>query len=261
MTDYFHLPVIDPVLLTLGPLSLRWYGLMYLVGFAGAWWLAGKRLASSSWNNGQIAELLFYAFLGAIVGGRLGYVVFYQFGYFLQEPLFLFKIWTGGMSFHGSLLGGLVSLWWFAKKHHCRLLDVGDFVAPLIPLGLAMGRLGNFINGELWGRTTEVPWAIVFPGAGPLPRHPSQLYEFILEGVVLFALLWWYSSKPKAAGRVSGVFLMGYGGFRIVVKFFREPDAHLGLYGGLISQGQILSLPMILFGLLFFLRTAKSDNN
>lgn len=252
MSQYFDFPVIDPVIFSVGPVSLRWYGLMYLVGFAAAWWLAGKRLSRTEWSKDQLSDLLFYGFLGVILGGRIGYVFFYQFEHFLSDPLYLFKIWTGGMSFHGGLLGVVVALFWFARKNNSTLLQVGDFVAPLIPIGLGTGRIGNFINAELWGRTTDVPWAVMFPGAGPLPRHPSQLYEFFLEGVVLFCILWWYSAKPRKTGTVAGLFLIGYGSFRFIVEFFREPDAHIGLYGEFISQGQILSLPMILVGLMFF---------
>ncbi|MCY7294271.1 prolipoprotein diacylglyceryl transferase [Alteromonas sp. a30] len=247
--NYLTFPSIDPIIFEVGPLALRWYGLMYLLGFLAAWWLAKRRLYRTGWTEEHLSDLLFMAFMGVILGGRIGYVFFYQFEAFLDDPLYLFKIWTGGMSFHGGLLGVIAALIYFAKKRQATLLKVGDFVAPLVPIGLGFGRLGNFINAELWGRTTDVPWAFVFPNAGPLPRHPSQLYEFFLEGVVLFAILWLVSIKPKPTGVVSGLFLTGYGAFRFIVEFFREPDEHIGLYGNYLSQGQLLSLPMILVGL------------
>lgn len=260
LTSHITFPHIDPIIFSIGPLSLRWYGLMYLIGFAAAFWLAGVRLSRTTWSKEQLSDLLFWGFLGVILGGRIGYVLFYQFDLFLADPLYLFKIWTGGMSFHGGLLGVITALWLFARKVKCSLLTVGDFIAPLVPIGLGAGRIGNFINAELWGRTTDVSWGIIFPGAGPLPRHPSQLYEFALEGVVLFALLWLYSRKPRPVGAVSGVFLMGYGSFRFLIEFFREPDQHIGLYASWFSQGQLLSFPMIIGGfilLVWALRRGK----
>lgn len=250
MSDSFiTFPDIDPIIFSIGPVSLRWYGMMYLIGFIAAFWLANRRLDRTDWNKEQLSDLLFYGFLGVILGGRIGYVLFYQFDVFLSDPLYLLKIWTGGMSFHGGLLGVIVAMYWFARKQNTSLLTVGDFVAPLVPVGLGAGRIGNFINAELWGRPTDVPWAIVFPNAGPEPRHPSQLYEFFLEGLVLFIILWWYSRVPRPVGAVSGLFLAGYGAFRFIVEYFRQPDAHLeNLYGGLFSQGQMLSLPMFLVG-------------
>ncbi len=247
--QYFTLPHIDPTIINLGPISPRWYGLMYLIGFIAAWWLAKKRLPRTQWNEQELGDLLFWGFLGVILGGRIGYVLFYQFDFFLQDPTYLFKIWTGGMSFHGGLLGVITAMWVFARKKRSHFLAVGDFVAPLVPIGLGAGRLGNFINAELWGRTTDVPWAIIFPNAGPMPRHPSQLYEFALEGVLLFTILWLFSRKSRPLGAISGLFLTGYGCFRFTVEYFREPDAQIGLYGGVISQGQILSTPMILGGI------------
>lgn len=258
---YLVFPNIDPVIVTLGPLSVRWYGLMYLIGFVAAYLLANKRLKMTKWTPEQLSDLLFWSFVGVIVGGRLGYVFFYQFNMFLDDPLYLFKIWTGGMSFHGGLLGVLAALYWQAKKMGTTFLAVGDFVAPLVPIGLGAGRVGNFLNAELWGRTTDVPWAIIFPGAGNQPRHPSQLYEFALEGVVLFAVLWLYSAKPRPTGAIGGVFMAGYGIFRFIIEFFREPDAHIGLYQLGFSQGQLLSLPMVLIGVWLIVRAYRQPQN
>ena len=249
--SYITFPQIDPVIFSLGPVSLRWYGLMYLVAFGLAWWLANRaaKKPGSGWTEQQVSDLLFVGFLGVILGGRVGYVLFYQFELFLAEPLYLIKIWTGGMSFHGGLLGVLLAITWFAKRNNKNFLQLGDFVAPLIPLGLAAGRLGNFINAELWGRTTDVPWAVLFPSAGPLPRHPSQLYEFALEGIVLFVLIILYRRFNPPAGSLGGLFLAGYGSARFFVEFYREPDAHLGVLSAGMSMGQWLSLPMIVAGI------------
>ena len=256
---FLEFPNIDPVLISLGPLSIRWYGLMYLIGFAFALWLANRRAdqADSGWRREQVSDLLFAGFLGVVIGGRIGYVVFYNFDLFLQDPLYLFKVWTGGMSFHGGLLGVISAMFWYAKKNGRTFFGVADFIAPLVPFGLGMGRLGNFMNGELWGRVTDVPWAMVFPTGGPLPRHPSQLYEMALEGIVLFLILNWFIKKPRPLGAVSGLFLAGYGSFRFLVEYVREPDAHLGLFGGFISMGQILSLPMVVGGILMMLWAYK----
>ncbi|MDN3651716.1 prolipoprotein diacylglyceryl transferase [Thalassotalea ponticola] len=244
-------PQIDPIIFSIGPVALRWYGLMYLIGFVFALVYANKAADKSNgiWTREQVSDLLFYGFLGVIIGGRVGYVLFYNFDYFLADPLYLFKIWTGGMSFHGGLLGVITALFVFARKENKRFLDVGDFVAPLVPFGLGAGRIGNFINAELWGRETDVSWAMVFP-TDPLglARHPSQLYEFFLEGVVLFFMVYLVSKYVKARGVASGTFLAGYGLFRFIVEFFREPDAHLGFIFSFVSMGQILSLPMIIIG-------------
>lgn len=254
MTDQFlQFPVIDPIIFSIGPVALRWYGMMYLIGFLGAMFIANRAADKSNgeWTREQVSDLLFYGFLGVILGGRVGYVLFYQFDYFLSNPLYLFQIWQGGMSFHGGLLGVILAVFLFAKKTNKSFIAVGDFVAPLAPIGLGMGRLGNFINAELWGRQTDVPWAMVFPTDSlQLPRHPSQLYEFFLEGVVLFTMLMFVTRKPRSLGLASGTFLIGYGVFRSFVEFYREPDAHLGLYFSFISKGQILSIPMILVGIL-----------
>ncbi|USP09431.1 prolipoprotein diacylglyceryl transferase [Aeromonas dhakensis] len=249
---YWVFSQIDPVAFSLGPLSVRWYGLMYLFGFAFAMWLAGRRAdaPNSGWTRNEVSDLLFYGFLGVILGGRVGYVLFYNFDMFLADPLYLFKIWTGGMSFHGGLIGVITAMVWFAHKTKRHFFTVADFVAPLIPFGLGVGRIGNFLNGELWGRVTDVPWAIIFPEAGPEPRHPSQLYQFALEGVVLFIILnlFWRKNPPR--GAISGMFLLFYGLFRFLVEFVRQPDRQLGLYFNEISMGQILSTPMILIGAL-----------
>lgn len=260
-SSYWVLPEIDPIIFSVGPLSVRWYGLMYLVGFIAAYLLAHKRLQHTSWTKEQLSDLLFWGFVGVVIGGRVGYVLFYQWSMFLQDPAYLFRIWTGGMSFHGGLLGVITALYWQARRFNSHLLVVGDFIAPLVPLGLGAGRIGNFLNAELWGRVTDVPWGIVFPHAGAEPRHPSQLYEFALEGVVLFAILWLYSAKKRPLGAVSGLFLAGYGLFRFIVEYFREPDAHIGLYMNMFSQGQLLCIPMIVIGVLFiaqgYVRQAK----
>ncbi|WP_445765784.1 prolipoprotein diacylglyceryl transferase [Rheinheimera sp.] len=265
--SYIQFPQIDPVIFTVGPISLRWYGLMYLIAFGLAWWLANRQAKRTAglWTEQQVSDLLFVGFLGVILGGRVGYVLFYQFDMFLSEPLYLFKIWTGGMSFHGGLLGVLVAMAWFAWRNNKSYLQLGDFVAPLIPLGLAAGRLGNFINAELWGRPTDVPWAVLFPGAGPLPRHPSQLYEFALEGILLFGLILLYRRFNPPTGALGGLFLLGYGSARFYVEFYREPDAHLGVLSAGMSMGQWLSLPMILAGLglivFAYVRNAKQVSN
>ncbi|MFV0574327.1 MAG: prolipoprotein diacylglyceryl transferase [Vibrio sp.] len=257
---YFVFPHIDPVIFSVGPLGVRWYGLMYLVGFAFALFVANKRADNSSgvWTREQVSDLLFAGFLGVILGGRIGYVLFYGFDYWMDDPLYIFKVWTGGMSFHGGLMGVITAMIWYARKNSRSFFSVADFIAPLVPFGLGAGRIGNFINGELWGRTTDVPWAMIFPTGGPLPRHPSQLYEFFLEGVVLFCILNIFARKPRPAGAVSGLFLMGYGIFRFSVEFVREPDAQLGLFSGIISMGQILSTPMIVIGALMILWAYKT---
>jgi phosphatidylglycerol:prolipoprotein diacylglycerol transferase len=258
--QYWVFPQIDPVIFSLGPLSVRWYGLMYLVGFVAAFFLAKRRMDRIGWNKDQLSDFLFWGFLGVIIGGRIGYVLFYQFDTFLSDPLYLFKIWTGGMSFHGGLLGVITAIALYARRANLHFLTLGDFVAPLVPIGLGAGRLGNFINAELWGRTTDVSWGVIFPGAGNLPRHPSQLYEFALEGVLLFVILWWLSAKPKPRGVIGGTFLLGYGAFRFIVEYFREPDAHLGLYSFGLSQGQLLCVPMILLGVWLIVNGYRSGH-
>lgn len=245
-------PQIDPVAFSVGPLSVHWYGLTYLFGFGGAWllasWRAGK--PGSPFNRDQVSDLIFYGAVGVIVGGRLGYGLFYGLDQWLNDPLWIIKLQLGGMSFHGGMLGVLTAFWYFKRKTGKSYFTVADFIVPMVPVGLATGRIGNFINGELWGKPTDVSWGMVFPGDPlQLVRHPSQLYQFAFEGVALFTLLWIYSRKPRAAAAVTGLFGIGYGCARIGAEFFREPDAHIGyLLGNWLTMGMILSLPMIFVG-------------
>ena len=250
-------PQFDPVAVHLiGPLAIRWYGLMYLIGF-GLLWLVGRHAIKTrphvKMTAAQLDDLFFYGILGVILGGRLGYVLFYKFGDYLAEPWKIFYVWEGGMSFHGGFIGVVAAIFWYARARKLDWLTITDFIAPLVPLGLAAGRLGNFINAELWGRPTDVPWAMIFPRVDNLPRHPSQLYEFALEGVVLFAVLWWFAAKPRPRAAVSALFLIGYGVFRFAVEFTREPDSFLGLLALGFSMGQWLSMPMVVAGLWMFL--------
>lgn len=253
-------PNIDPIALQLGPLAIRWYGLTYLAAFLFFLWLGNRRLRHQPfasleqpgpWTRRDVEDMLFFGVLGVVLGGRLGYCLFYKPAYYLSHPLEVFFVWTGGMSFHGGMLGVTVAMAWFAHSRKRPFLEVADFVIPCVPTGLASGRLGNFINGELPGRVADpsLPWGMVFRGAGNLPRHPSQVYQFLLEGLLLFVLLWWYASKPRARGQVAAMFLIGYGFFRFVVEYFREPDAHLGLLALGLSMGQWLCVPMVLVGL------------
>ena len=255
-------PNFDPVAFAIGPLAVRWYGLMYLVGFALAWWLGLKRIGAgmAPVTRKEFDDLVFYAVLGVILGGRLGYVLFYKPGYYAAHPLEIFALWQGGMSFHGGLLGVIAAMGVYARRKSLEFLRLMDFVAPLCPLGIAAGRMGNFINGELYGRLTDLPWGMVFhgPGAGGAPRHPSQLYQFALEGVTLFVLLWWFSSRPRPRGQISGLFLIGYGTLRFIAEFAREPDDFLGLLAFGLSMGQWLSLPMILAGILLYAWSQKA---
>jgi phosphatidylglycerol:prolipoprotein diacylglycerol transferase len=245
-------PQIDPVAISLGPLKVHWYGLTYLVGFLAGWWL-GKlraRKPGSPITEVQMGDLLFYLALGVILGGRFGYVVFYNFDAFLADPLWLLRVWEGGMAFHGGLLGVIFAMWWYGRKIDRGFWQLADFVAPLVPVGLGAGRIGNFINGELWGKPTDAAWGMVFRTApDSLARHPSQLYQFALEGVVLFVILWWFSAKPRPRMAVSGLFLAVYGAFRFMVEFVRQPDPQLGyLAFDWLTMGQVLSFPMILAG-------------
>ena len=248
-------PKIDPIALQLGPLAIHWYGLMYLLGFGSAWLLGRWRIAhgKTRLTLKDLEDIIFYGVLGVIVGGRLGYVIFYKPMYYLSHPQEMIYLWEGGMSFHGGLLGVLAMVSWLAYSRKYKWFEVSDFVAPLIPLGLAAGRMGNFINGELWGRPSTLPWAMVFPQSGDgIARHPSQLYQLGLEGLLLFILIWWFANKPRPTGQVSAVFLMGYGFFRFIAEYAREPDDFLGLLTAGLSMGQLLSLPMIAAGMLLF---------
>jgi phosphatidylglycerol:prolipoprotein diacylglycerol transferase len=252
-------PQFDPVALQLGPLAIRWYGLMYLAGFLAFVWLGRRRAAAQPWHamsGTDIDDLLFYGVLGVIVGGRLGQVMFYEPGHYLAHPLEILAVWKGGMSFHGGFLGVLAAMLLFARKRGRGFFEITDFIAPLVPLGLMAGRVGNFVNGELWGRTADasLPWAMVFPQVDMQPRHPSQLYQAAGEGLLLFVLLWIYSSRQRSVGAVSGAFLAGYGTLRFVAEYFREPDAGIFGLSYTISMGQWLSLPMVAFGLWLLLR-------
>ncbi|HRO61371.1 MAG TPA: prolipoprotein diacylglyceryl transferase [Burkholderiaceae bacterium] len=248
-------PQFDPIAFSIGPLAVRWYGLMYLVAFLALFLLGRARIRANApsvppgFGVRELEDLVFWGALGVVLGGRLGYVLFYKPGYYLSHPLELLAVWQGGMSFHGGLLGVIVAMALFARRRGWRFAQISDFVAPLVPLGLAAGRLGNFINGELWGRASGVPWAMVFPQADALPRHPSQLYQFAGEGLLLFVFLWWYSSRRRPVGAVSAMFLIGYGVLRFAAEFAREPDAFLGLLGFGLTMGQWLCLPMIAIGI------------
>ena len=238
---------------------MHWYGLTYLAAFGLFMWLGNRRLrhqpfasftGSLAWTRRDVEDILFLGVVGVVLGGRIGYCLFYKPGYYLAHPLEVFAVWQGGMSFHGGMIGVVVAEIWFAWSRKRPLLQVADFVAPCVPTGLAMGRVGNFINGELWGRlaSPDLPWGMVFRGAGDLPRHPSQVYQFLLEGMLLFVLLWLYARKARAPGQVAAAFLLGYGVFRFIAEYFREPDAHLGLLSMGLSRGQWLCIPMVVGG-------------
>ncbi|TAK91245.1 MAG: prolipoprotein diacylglyceryl transferase [Burkholderiaceae bacterium] len=248
-------PNFDPIAFSIGPVAVRWYGLMYVVAFLSFLALGRHRIRSglANFTLQQLDDLLFYGVFGVVLGGRLGYILFYKPTYYLQHPLEALMVWHGGMSFHGGFLGVLLVLFLFARKAGKSFLEVTDFVAPLVPLGLAAGRMGNFINGELWGRATTLPWGMVFPQAQDgIARHPSQLYQFALEGLLLFVVLWWFSKRPRPIGQTSALFLIGYGVARFIAEFAREPDEFLGLLFAHLSMGQWLSLPMIVAGLILF---------
>lgn len=284
MNQFLQFPNFDPIAFSIGPVSLHWYGAMYLFGVLGALYLAKRRAnkPNSNWTSQQVENLLFWGFLGLFIGARLGYILFYNFDAFIDDPAILFKVWEGGMSFHGGLIGAICVIAIFAKKTKKTFMQVGDFVAPLVPIGLMFGRFGNFINGELWGRVTNSSIGMLFPTSthadfmfvqshpewfslysqlnGVLPRHPSQLYEMVFEGIVLFIILNLFIRKPRPTGAVSGLFLICYGTFRFIIEFFRQPDEQLGLFLNFISMGQILCLPMIIGGLLILLYAYRFNN-
>lgn len=253
-------PEINPIAIDLGVLKIRWYGITYIAGLAIAWWLLLRRARQSpgEWNHEQVADLIFYGAIGIIIGGRLGSVLFYNLPYYLSNPLDILKIWQGGMSFHGGMLGVIAAIGFFAKKSDKGFFAVSDFLAPVVPVGLGCGRIGNFINGELWGAPSNLPWAMIFPTADTLPRHPSQLYQALLEGLILFVILWWFSARPRPRMAVSAMFLLMYGVFRTAVEFVREPDAHIGyLAGDWLTMGQVLSAPMIVVGAILMFMAYK----
>ncbi|MBF2761307.1 MAG: prolipoprotein diacylglyceryl transferase [Ectothiorhodospiraceae bacterium AqS1] len=257
-------PGFDPVAIEVGPINIHWYGLMYLLAFGCGWWL-GRRRARQEWRGLRpvdVDDLLFYIVLGVVIGGRLGYMFFYEPARLFGDPLSLLMIWQGGMSFHGGMIGVLVAVAWFAKRRGRGFFEITDFIAPLIPPGILAGRIGNFINGRLWGAPSDLPWAMVFPdpSAGGIPRHPSQLYEAFWEGLVLFALLWWFTQRPRPLMATSGLFLVGYASARILVEFVRMPDAHIGYIAfGWMTMGQLLTAPMLPTGVLFLALAFKGE--
>ena len=276
-----YLHQIDPIALSLGPIKIHWYGLMYLLGFGAGWWLGRVRVRAGRLpvTEQGYSDLIFYAMLGVILGGRLGYILFYGFADFLREPLSIVRVWEGGMSFHGGLLGVLGATLYWSWRNGVAFWDTVDFLSPLVPPGLGFGRLGNWIGGELWGRTTDVSWAVIFPKSLPMTfdsneallaayrageltpyaRHPSQLYQAVLEGVVMFAVLWWYSSKPRPRYAVAGLFGVLYGTFRFAVEFVRQPDEHLGyLAGGWLTMGMLLSVPLVVTGLVLLAMSRRA---
>ena len=280
-----YLHQIDPIALSLGPLKIHWYGLMYLLAFASAWWLGRQRIRAGRLpgvDMNGLSDLAFYGMLGVVLGGRIGYILFYSFGAFLDNPLMIFKVWEGGMSFHGGLLGVMAAALWWTRKQKLHFFDTMDFVAPLVPAGLGFGRIGNFIGAELWGKYTQAGWGVIFPSTDPnvlqlglnatqlqaqyaagaldkFARHPSQLYQAFLEGLVMFCVLWWFSRKPRPRYAVSGMFALLYGVFRFLVEFVRVPDEGIGyLAFGWLTMGQVLSLPLIVLGLFLFWLSRRS---
>ena len=244
-------PQFDPVAISVGPISIHWYGVMYIIAFGGAWVLANYRRnkIGNHWSSEQISDLVFYGAMGAVLGGRVGSVFFYNIGRFLDDPLWLFRVWEGGMSFHGGFIGVLIAMFLYSRSINKKFWETVDFIAPCVPFGIGAGRLGNFIGGELWGRPTDAPWGMIFPHVDDLPRHPSQLYEIALEGIVLFIIIWWFSSASKPRMAVSGTFAILYGSFRFFIEFFREPDLHIGFIAfDWLTMGQLLSLPMVIVG-------------
>ena len=254
-------PNIDPVFIQLGPVSIHWYGIMYLLAFASAWWLAMRRAPAAGFSKDEVSDIIFNGAIGVVLGGRIGYVLFYNFSAFLDNPLILVRLWEGGMSFHGGLMGVAIALIFTARKQQRSATSLMDFITPMVPIGLGAGRLGNFIGGELWGRPTDLPWGMVFPHVDDLARHPSQLYQLALEGIVLFLVVWVYSAKPRATLQVSGMFLLGYGIQRFAVEFARQPDLHMNFVAfDWMTQGQLLSLPMIGLGAWMVLRKQNLAN-
>ena len=255
-------PEMNPIAFHIFSWPVYWYGMMYLVGFLAGWGLLSLRirLLPLGFTQDELSDIVFYAALGAIIGGRFGYVIFYDWRMLFSDPLFVFQTWKGGMSFHGGLLGVVIAMILYARKMNQSFLALTDFIAPVVPIGLGAGRIGNFINGELWGRVTSMPWGMIFPNAGMNPRHPSQLYEFSLEGVILFFILWIYSRKPRPLGAVSGLFALGYGTFRFFAEFFREPDAQIGFIAwNWLTEGQLLSLPLIIVGIVLMIIAYKKE--
>ncbi len=255
-------PNFDPVAISLGPVAIHWYGLTYLIGFAGAWWLGTRRCnAAYGWSRQEATDFVFYGALGAILGGRIGYMFIYGWSRWLEDPLLILRIWEGGMSFHGGLIGVMLAFWLFARNTQRSWLAVGDFVAPMVCVPVFTVRIGNFINGELWGRVTDVPWGMVFRGAGPDARHPSQLYEAGLEGLLLGLFLWWYSSSPRPRGSVMALFGLGYATARFIVEFFRQPDAHMGYVAlNWMTTGQVLSILMAAASLAVYVWAVRRPN-
>ncbi|MCH7821492.1 MAG: prolipoprotein diacylglyceryl transferase [Proteobacteria bacterium] len=254
-------PEIDPIIFSIGFVKIRWYGLMYVIGFLLAWWLARRRCerADAPVNAAQVDDLIFYAMLGVIIGGRIGYCLVYGWDQLISDPLYLFKITEGGMSFHGGLVGVMTAMWLYGRTLGKTIWHITDFVAPIVPLGLGFGRIGNFINGELWGKPTDVPWGVLVGGQ---KLHASQLYEALLEGFLLFAILWFYSARPRPYMAVSGAFLIGYGVFRFFVEFYRVPDLDLGYLAlGWVTMGQVLSAPMIVVGVVMLVMAYRSRNS
>jgi len=282
--DLTYLLQNDPIALALGPFKIHWYGLMYLLGFGVAWWLGRRRIRAGRLpgvDEHGFGDLMFYGMIGVVLGGRIGYILFYDLQTYIAHPLQMLKVWEGGMSFHGGLLGVVAAVWWWSRRRGLHVMDTLEFVAPFVPPGLGFGRIGNFVNGELWGKLTNGDWGVVFPTSLPQPfasmdaatlrtqfeagaldafaRHPSQLYQAFLEGLVLFAVLWTYSRKPRPRYAVSGLFLVLYGAFRFAIEFVREPDAQLGyLAFGWVTMGQVLSAPLIVFGVVLLLMSRRS---
>lgn len=279
-TPMITYPVIDSTLITLGPVSIHWYGMMYVIGFLGGWWLGRRRVGRPGmiWDADQVDDMVFYIVLGVVLGGRIGYILFYNLNGFLADPMILIKVWSGGMSFHGGLLGVLLAMWYFAHKHGRTFFEATDFIAPLVTIGLGAGRIGNFINAELWGGVTDLPWGMRVPcgvadglcsrlglpldAEYSLPVHPSQLYEAFLEGLALFLILWIFSARARPRMAVSGLFLLCYGIFRFMVEFVRMPDQHIGyLAFDWLTMGQLLTLPMMMFGALLFYLAYRPKNS